>query len=171
MIPEVWLAFARGESNPLMPLVLAHNASDVVGLANVVARIASIFDAPLSYAESGDIDRAGLGRTLLCVGRDEEGEAILAAAARDGDERAALLLLRRYRKAERIRDAVGLASTMIPSYRAAVERAKLFERKALDLSEAARWANEAVELARNETERELNRRRLDRIERRMRRAR
>lgn len=165
MIPEVWLAFARGERNPLMPLVLSHNASDVVGLAKVVARIASVFDAPLSYAESGDIDRAGLGRTLLAIGREEEGEALLAAAARGGDERAALLLFRRLRLASRPDEALVLDAFLPESYSAAVERSKLYERGGQDIDEAIRWANEAHSRAGSEDESAAARRRIERLAR------
>jgi hypothetical protein len=165
MIPEAWLSFARGEHNPLMRLVLSHNASDVVGLAKVVALIASIFEAPLSYAESGDIDRAGLGRTLLSVGREKEGEALLEAAARSGDEGAAVLLFRRLRLASRADEALALDALLPESYHAAVERAKLYERGGRSLEEAMRWANEAHARAVSESERSAARRRIDRLER------
>jgi hypothetical protein len=54
-----------------------------------------------------------------------------------------------------------------PTYRAAVERAKLYERLAPDLVAAARWANEALSLASNEEEREEASHRLKRIERKL----
>jgi len=165
MIPEVWLAFAKGEHNPLMSLVLSHNASDVVGLAKIVARIASVFEAPLSYAESIDIDRAGLGRTLLSVGRQEEGEALLDAAARSGDVRAAALLFHRFRLTFRPDEALSLDAFLPESYHAAIERAKLYERSRRNMDEAMRWANEAQLRARSERERAEARRRIERLAR------
>jgi hypothetical protein len=165
MIPEVWLAFARGKSNPLMPLVLSHNASDVVGLAKIVARIASIFEAPLSYTGSGDIDCAGLGRTLLSIGREEEGEALLEAAARSGDGRAAVLLFHRLRLASRADEALALDALLPESYHAAVERAKFYGRGGRNLVEAMRWADEAYSRARSEGERAEARRRIERLAR------
>lgn len=165
MIPEVWLSFAKGEASPLMPLVLSHNASDVVGLAKVVSHIASIFEAPEVYLDRLDIDRTGLGRSLIAVGRDEEGERLLEAASRSGDEAAALLLLRRYRRAGRLDEAVAAASRLSSGYGAALEKAKLYERGTVDLLEAARWAAEAESLAPTEAAREAASRRVARIAR------
>jgi hypothetical protein len=165
LIPEAWLSFVRTGENPLMPLVLSHNADDVVGLARLVSRIQSIFDHPRSRAGRSDVDRAGLGRSLLAVGRADEGEELLEAALGEGDEGAGLLLSRRYRVAGRKIDALRVADMLPPTYRSAVERAKLYEHLAPDLPAAARWANEALRIASTEAERDAASLRLERIER------
>jgi uncharacterized protein len=167
MIPEAWLGFARTGDNPLMRLVLSHNADDVVGLFRLVSRIQSIFDDPHSRVGRRDVDRAGLGRGLLAVGRTDEGEELLESALGDGDEGAGLLLSRRYRAAGRAADALRVADMLPPTYRSAVERAKLYEHLAPDLVAAARWANEALSLASNEAESEEASHRLKRIERKL----
>jgi uncharacterized protein len=166
MIPEAWLDFARTGDNPLMRLVLSHNADDVVGLARLVARLQSIFDDPRSRLARSDVDRAGLGRSLLGIGRPEVGEELLEAALGEGDEGAGLLLMRRYRIASRVEDCIRIESLMPSTFRSAVERAKLFERTAHDLEKAAFFAREALRLAPGEAEREAAARRLLRIERR-----
>jgi uncharacterized protein len=173
MIPELWLSFAKdraagaAQGSPLMPLVLSHNASDVASLAAIVARVAEVFESPLDYAERDDIDRAGLGRGLLAIGRAAEGEALLGAAARGGDGRAALRLFRRLRLGGRSGEAIAAAAFLPPGYPAAVELAKLYERGSLDLPEAAFWAKEAIGYVRSEGERDDAERRLARIERKL----
>ncbi len=166
MIPEAWLDFARTGDNPLMRLVLSHNADDVLGLARLTARIGAIFDDPRSRLARSDVDRAGLGRSLIAIGRAEEGEELLEAAAGDGDAGAGLILSRRYRAARRTDDALRVAAMLAPCYASALEKAKLYERLTGDFSEAARWAEELVRLAPGEAEREAALRRLARIERR-----
>jgi uncharacterized protein len=167
MIPEAWLDFARKGDNPLMRLVLSHNADDVIGLARLAARLQSIFDDPRSRLAQSDIDLAGLGRSLLAVGRLEEGEELLEAALGGGDEGAGLLLSRRYRAERRPRDAERVAGMLPSTYASALERAKSYERLLRDLPSAALWAREALRLAPGPTEREAAARRLLRIERRM----
>jgi uncharacterized protein len=166
MIPEAWLAFARDSGreagHPLMPLVLSHNADDVVGLARLVARVQDVFDDPRPQA---GLDRFGLGRTLISAGRDGEGEELLEAALGDGDEGAGLVLSMRYRRAARVEDCLRVAGTLPATYRCAVERAKLFERLAGDPGEAMRWAKEALMLASTQAEREAAGRRLARLSR------
>jgi uncharacterized protein len=167
MIPELWLGFARTGEGPLMHLVLSHNAEDVLALARLVARAQAIFDEPRSRLAGAGVDRAGLGRTLLAVGRIGEGEEVLETAAGEGDENAALFLMRRYRLAARPKDCLRVEPLMSRDYRAAVERAKLYERLIRDLETAATWAGVALESAPGETEREAAMRRLRRIERKM----
>jgi uncharacterized protein YprB with RNaseH-like and TPR domain len=164
MIPEIWLAFAKSGAAPLMELVLSHNAQDVIGLAKLLSRVQAVFDDPLSLVARSDIDRSGLGRSLLACGREAEGEELLEAAAGDGDERAALLLSSRYRRARRLEDCLRVEGLLGGSYRAAVERAKLHERWSGDLEAAARWAKEALELAGSEAEKTSAMARLRRIQ-------
>jgi uncharacterized protein len=153
LIPEAWLSFARTGSSGLMPLVLSHNADDVVGLARLAARAQAIFDDPLSEAALSGVDRFGLGRGLLAAGREAEGEELLEAAAAEGEDRAALLLLRRYRRAGRDADCLRVEPWLSSTYRAAAERAKLYERTIGNLVLASRWAAEALSLASSDAER------------------
>ncbi len=163
MIPEVWLGFARAGDHPLMRLVMSHNADDVVGLARIVARVQALFDDPRARLNSQGVDRFGLGRTLLAVGRIGEGEELLEAAAGDGDEAAGLLLSMRWRRAGRVADCLRVAAMLPGTHRCAVERAKFNERILGDLAEASRWASEALRLAPREADREAARTRLARI--------
>ena len=163
MIPDVWLGFARQGDHPLMRLVLSHNADDVVGLSRLVARVQALFDDPSARVNSQGVDRFGLGRTLLAVGRGAEGEELLEAAAGDGDEAAGLLLSMRWRRAGRVADCLRVAAMLPGTHRCAVERAKLHERTLGDLTGAARWAGEALRLAPREADREAARARLARI--------
>ncbi|MGA2546020.1 MAG: ribonuclease H-like domain-containing protein [Rectinemataceae bacterium] len=167
MIPEVWLSFVRKGDHPLMRLVLSHNANDVVGLARLVARAQALFDDPYPRAGSLDVDRFGLGRTLLAAGRPAAGEELLESAAGAGDEGAGLLLSMRYRKAARVADGLRVAAMLPETYRCAVERAKLYERSIGDLAEAARWAKEALRLASTDGDRAETLSRLARIGRKM----
>jgi uncharacterized protein len=173
MIPQVWLDYARsregdsGGESPLMGLVLSHNAADIVGLARVAARIQAVYDHPAAQEACQSIDRGALGRGLLAIGREEEGEALLEAASGDGDEEAGLLLAMRCRRSGRVEDALRAVDTLPDSYRAAVERAKLQERLLRDYAEAARWAERARRLASSEGEKEAALRRLARLERRL----
>lgn len=165
LIPEAWLSFARGGDGKLMRLVLSHNADDVVGLAKLLARSQGIFDEPRRFLARSDVDRAGLGRSLLAVGRTGDGEELLEAAAGDGDERAGILLSRRYRVSKRVEDGVRVAAMLPATYRSAVERAKTGEHLSGDLIEATRWANEALRLAPGEAEARSAGSRIARLER------
>jgi uncharacterized protein len=167
MIPSVWLDYARTGEAPLMRLVLRHNADDVLALALLAAKAQSLFDAPASVMASPEVDRAGLGRILLAAGRDEEGEMLLESAAGDGDERAALYAMRRYRLASRTEDCLRAATLLPASFHAAVERAKLHEKLVRDYAIALDWAREALSLAPGEEERKTAARRLRRIERKI----
>jgi len=164
-IPEAWLSFAREGDSPLMRLVLSHNADDVFGLARLLAKAQAAFDNPRAHLARSDVDRAGLGRSLLAVGREGEGEELLEAAACDGDEAAGLLLAMRFRKSGRADDSARVASMLPSTYRSAVERARIFECLFGDFTEAARWAVEARRLARSDAERDRARARLGRLER------
>jgi uncharacterized protein len=164
MIPETWLDYARTGESSLMHLVLAHNADDVVALARLVSRAQALFDEPRSALAARDLDRAGLGRSLLAAGREGEGEELLEAAAGDGDASAALFVMKRYRLAGRIADCLRIESLLPRDYRSAVEKAKLFERLVRDLGAARSWARVALELASGEEESQAAARRLRRIE-------
>jgi hypothetical protein len=163
MIPEVWLDFARERESPLMPLVLSHNAEDVVGLARLVARAQARFDEPLVRGRG--VDLAGLGRSLLAAGRLAEGEELLEAAAGEGDEGAGLLLTARYRGSGRIEDCLRVAASLPDSFRGSLELAKVHERLSLDLAQALRWALLARERAGSEAQRKAADSRIARLAR------
>jgi uncharacterized protein len=167
MIPDVWLNFARTGESPFMHLVLSHNATDVVTLARLVSRVQSIFEDPRSQVTKPDVDLAGLGRSLIAIGRTGEGEELLEAAAGEGDEIAALSLMKRYRLAARQEDCIRVESLLPDSFRAAVEKTKLHERLLRDWTSAAKWAEKALRLAPEGGEREAAERRLRRIKRKI----
>ena len=75
-----------------------------------------------------------LATALLAVGRPDEGEELLEAALGGGDRAAGLLLLMRYRKAERIEDCLRVASLLPADFRCATEKAKLYEWSIGDLA-------------------------------------
>jgi hypothetical protein len=166
MVPEVWLSFVRGADNPLMRLVLSHNAGDVESLARLVARTQEVFDSPVSRIGLGDLDLSGLGRTLISAGRFREGEEILEAALGEGDTSSGFILGRRYRRAGRVGDCARIAAMLPPGgFRNAFELSRLYESG--DLAESVRWAREALRLAEGEPDRKVSARRLARLERRL----
>jgi uncharacterized protein len=171
MIPEVWLGYARTGEAPFMRQVLSHNAEDVASLARLVSKAQRIFDRPRAVLASSALDRAGLGRSLLAMGREGEGEELMEAAAGDGDGAAALFLARRYRIAGRGEDFHRIEPLLTNDYKADTERAKANERLFGDLPEAARWAVKAAKLAGKEEERQEARRRVKRIQRKIKRER
>lgn len=163
MIPDAWLDFARTGESRIMGLALSHNAVDVLSLARLVARAQAVFDEPRSSLARSDLDRAGLGRILIAAGRAGEGEELLEAAAGEGDGRAALMLMRRYRLAGRLEDCARALSLLPEGYAAAIERAKFHERLSGDLAAAEAAARAVLELAQDKEEREAGERRLLRI--------
>jgi len=164
-IPGIWFEYLRKGDHPLVGAVMAHNASDITALASVVARIESAFASPRRLAASASIDRAGLGRGLLRLGREEEGEELLEAAAADGDEGAGLLLSRRYRRSGRLEDRGRVLDLLPITFASCVERAKFHEHALRDLEGAREWGMKAAEAARLPVEVEEVRLRLERIER------
>lgn len=138
-IPQLWFDFlARGESEE-MELVLSHNASDVATLAALLSYECRVFEAPLDHAEDRGIDRAGLGRSLISVGRIEEGEALLEAAALAGNERAAILLSRRYGRDGRLEERRRIQEAIGASPEGMIERAKFLEHCERDYRLAMDW--------------------------------
>ena len=128
-----------------MDLVMSHNASDVATLAALLAFEAAIFASPLDHADDGGLDRAGLGRCLVALGRAVEGEALLEAAARDGNERAAILLSRRYGRSGRIGDRARIQEFLGAGFDGKVERAKYLEHCEHDYRAALSWVRRAEE--------------------------
>jgi len=168
MVPQVWLDFARSGESSLMPLVFAHNAEDVAALARLLSKVQSIFDSPAESGGRGDVDAAGLGRSLVAAGRGEEGEAILEAAAEGGDGAVALWLLRRYRIAGREGDCLRVEPFLPGGFKAAVERAKLYEHLVGDYATAMEWARRAAASASGDAEAEAAAKRAGRIARKLR---
>ena len=174
LIPALWFAYlSRGEEEG-MDLVMSHNASDVATLAALLALESGIFASPLGHVGDGELDRAGLGRSLIALGRAAEGEALLEAAARDGNERAAILLSRRYGKNGRTGDRARIQELLGAGFDGMVERAKYLEHCAHDCRAALSWvrlaegrpeaATRATELAARK-ERLIRKERLSRAKR------
>jgi uncharacterized protein len=166
MIPGLYFSYLRTGDEPLMSVVMSHNADDVASLSALVARADSIFRDPRRQAGSSSVDRAGLGRSLVAVGREAEGEELLEAALGDGDEAAGLLLSRRYRRAGRVEDRGRIVEMLPESFRSAVERAKYLEHSARDLARALSWAERALALAPGDAEASAARARIERLRRR-----
>lgn len=165
MIPGLYFSYLRTGDEPLMSVVMSHNADDVASLARLVARADSIFRDPRKHAASPSVDRAGLGRSLVAVGREPEGEELLEAALGDGDEAAGLYLSRRYRRAGRVEDRGRVVEMLPESFRSAVERAKYLEHSARDLAGALYWAEQALVLSPGDAESSAARARIDRLRR------
>lgn len=146
-IPDIWFEYLRRGDHALMRAVMSHNASDVATLALLVARASRAFDEPRMEAASSAIDRAGLGRALVALGRPAEGEELLEAAAGDGDEAAGLCLSRRYRRQGRVEERRRVLGMLPRTYASCVERAKFHEHTARDFREALAWAAVARSLA------------------------
>jgi uncharacterized protein YprB with RNaseH-like and TPR domain len=145
LIPEIWFSYLRKGDDPAMGVVMTHNADDVAGLARLTARAAAVFSSPRSWLASSSLDRTGLGRTLLALGRHGEAEELLEAALGDGDEVAGLALSRHYRSGGR-QESRRRVLEMLPSTpRSCVERAKFLEHVARDPRAALAWAERAVE--------------------------
>ena len=164
-IPGIWFEYLRKGDHPLMGAVMSHNAYDISTLASIAARIDSAFAAPRRHAASSAVDRAGLGRGLLVMGKASEGEELLEAAAADGDEAAGLFLSRRYRREGRPGDRRRVLDLLPSTYVSSVERAKFHEHSARDLAEARRWAGKAERLASTEEESAAVAARIARLER------
>ncbi len=169
-IPGIWFEYLRRGDHPLMGAVMAHNASDVSSLAALVSRIAQSFELPGKLAASASIDRGGLGRDLLRLGRCAEGEGLLEAAAGEGDEAAGLLLSRRYRRLGRVEERRAVLELLPRSRRSCVERAKFCEHTSRELEEALAWAREAGGLSASEDERVADEARIARLRRKLARA-
>ena len=147
LIPALWFAYlSRGEEGR-MDLVMSHNASDVATLASLLALESAIFASPLDHSGDGGLDRAALGRCLLALGRAGEGEALLEAAARDGDERAAILLSRRYGRSGRAEERARIQELLGSGFDGMVERAKYLEHCERDYRGALSWVRRAERTA------------------------
>jgi len=169
-IPGIWFEYLRRGDHPLMGAVMAHNASDVSTLAALVSRIDQSFERPGKLAASASIDRGGLGRDLLRLGRCAEGEGLLEAAAGEGDEAAGLLLSRRYRRLGRVEERRAILELLPRSRRSCVERAKFYEHSSRELGAALAWAREAAGLSVSEDERVADEARVARLQRKLARA-
>jgi uncharacterized protein YprB with RNaseH-like and TPR domain len=164
-IPEVWFSFLRNGDAPLMSAVMSHNADDIESLARLVASISVLFENPTTMASPPPVDLGSLGRTLLAMGRIDEGASILWTALENGDENAGLRLSKQYRRAGRQKERRRLLESLPMTFRSCVERAKFHEHTERDWVEALLWTRRAEELVDGEKLRDsLYRRRL-RLER------
>lgn len=143
-IPGLWFDFLAGRDSAPMSLVLSHNAEDVSTLALLFLRLLEVFSSPLGRGEA--IDKRGLGRSLLALGRTGEAEAVLEEAARAGDEAAAIFLSRRFGRERRIADRGRMAALLGDSVAAEVEKAKYLEHDLRDYSRALSCVERAMGL-------------------------
>jgi hypothetical protein len=162
-IPGVWFEFLAAGDHLEMPLVLSHNAFDVEGLASLFFAAASAYEDPLGLAAAAGLDRGGLGRSLIALGRFAEGEGLLEAAAKAGDERSGILLSRRFGRSGRLEDRRRIAALLGVTYEGMVERAKFHEHGERDYDAALRCVKEARRLSTGETERAALRVRRERL--------
>jgi len=166
MIPGLFFSYLRSGDEPLMRAVMSHNAEDVASLASLLSRADAAFAKPRAFSGSSSIDRAGLGRSLIAIGRQEEGEELLEAALGDGDEASGLLLSAIYRRAGRDDDRRRLLGMLPDGFRPHLERAKFFERRDRNFMEALAWAKKARRLAPTDDLAEALERRIARLKRR-----
>jgi uncharacterized protein YprB with RNaseH-like and TPR domain len=143
-IPALWFAFLKGVQDEEMGLVLSHNAEDVLSLAALMVRLTEAFSSPLSELEGEGLDRGGLGRSLMALAREAEGEALLEAAARAGDEKAGILLSRHYARAGRQGERAKVQRWLGASYEGMIERAKFLEHGTRDYARALAWVDKAA---------------------------
>jgi uncharacterized protein len=167
MIPGLYFSYLRAGDEPLMSLLMSHNVEDVASLARLAARADSIFADPSAHEGSTAVDRAGLGRSLIAVGREAEGEELLEAALGDGDETAGLLLSRRYGRAGRVEERGRILAMLPDTYRSDIERAKHLEHAARDLEGALKWAERAARAASAEKEEAATIARIERLRRKI----
>ena len=145
-IPSAWFDFLKKGDLPEMGLVMSHNAEDIIGLSLVLLRILDVFSAPEHYVDREDIDRRGLGMSLLALGREAEGELMLEAAARGGDEAAGVLLSRRLGRKGRPDDRARVLALLGNTVAVEIERAKHYEHEVGDLSLALTCVDRAFAL-------------------------
>ncbi len=163
-IPEVWFSFLRDGDSPLMSAVMSHNADDIESLVRLVASISALFESPATISPV-QIDLGSFGRTLVAMGRVDEGVSILRTAFENGDENAGLRLSKLYRRAGRQKERRRLLESLPITFRSCVERAKFHEHVEHDWVEALRWTQRAEEFVDGERlEASLSRRR-SRLER------
>ncbi len=167
MIPDIWFSYIKAGDSPLMDVVMSHNADDVVALARLLARAALVFEAPLSWLASASLDRAGLGRTLLALGRQEEAEELLEAALGDGHEGAGLVLSRHYRRRGREADRRRVLGMLPESPRSWIERSKFLEHVERDNASALALAELALASAWTRRLEEALRLRVERLRRKL----
>jgi uncharacterized protein len=151
-IPALYLDFLRTGAEAEMGLVMSHNVSDVSSLARLLSRVAAAYESPLGCEGDPLLDRASLGRSLLGLGRAEEGEAILEAASASGDGEAFVLLSRRYRGQKRKGDFERIWERRPEGYAPAVEGAKFFEHEKRDPAAALEAVTQAEACAASEEE-------------------
>ncbi|MDA8426895.1 MAG: ribonuclease H-like domain-containing protein [Treponema sp.] len=145
-IPGVWFSFLRESDSPLMAAVMSHNADDIEGLAALVASIRELFENPTALPRPL-VDLDSLGRTLVAMGREAEGAAVLRSAFEGGDETAGLRLSNLYRRAGRRAERRKLLANLPLTCRSCVERAKFCEHVEREWVEALKWTLLAQELA------------------------
>jgi len=145
-IPGVWFSFLRDGDSPLLGAVTSHNADDIEGLASLVASIHGLFADPAAEPRPL-VDLDSLGRTLVAMGREPEGAAVLRTAFENGDETAGLRLSKLYRRAGRREERRRLIAALPLTCRSCVERAKFCEHVERDRVEALDWTRRAQELA------------------------
>jgi hypothetical protein len=81
---------------------------------------------------------------LIELGDAERGESLLDSACADGDEKAGLILLSRYRKSRRTAERSDLLQVLPLSPRSDIERAKFAEHVQKDLKSALMYTERAM---------------------------
>ncbi|MCL6450927.1 MAG: ribonuclease H-like domain-containing protein [Acetobacteraceae bacterium] len=81
LIPSLYFDYLRRRDASALPAVFAHNRQDILTMVALATLAGRRLQAPLA-ADTDATELAALGRTLLALGRHEEGLACLRAAIR-----------------------------------------------------------------------------------------
>ncbi len=163
-IPEIWLEFVKQGSHPLLEAVLAHNAADIESLACLAAECSRVHSDP---DRARDCRLTALGSLWLGL-EPPKGERVLERSFREGDGKAGEILLKHYRRQERVEDYERILSALCPSWFSCIERAKHAEHRRRDPESALTAARAAEGFADTSDRKEALSLRLSRLERKAR---
>lgn len=166
--PEIWFRFIRGEEEPRLAALMAHNLEDTVSLAELLTIMEALPERlqakPLSFL----IDRTGLALHLMKQ-EDYRGRELLERTAEEGDPHALRILSLLFRREGRWDEAAACwerLNTPGPSLFASVELAKYCEHRLRDYKRAAGYVREVLTagLPLSDVVKEALRKRLERVE-------